>query len=156
MSHSFALGAGEVELRQWGLSGRSFLWRCAVLALITMLIPGALVPVEAWWQRVFVAVFSALFYMWVFDDFRIWRDNRNTVWLLTNQALHVHGPQVDEDIDLRLPLTDIRRIGPLPPWSLVLRLQSGTAITLPLVPERRALRKEILAARDALITSETA
>lgn len=148
---AFHLAAGETELRRWTVSRRSFLLRCVAQFAVTLTV---MLPI--WWQYdvvvyVLAAVMLAPGLMWTFGDFSIWRDTRHTQWLLSDQALHSLGPDSGEDVDLRLALQEIRNISTLLPWSLVLRLRDGTAITLPLAPKPATLRRDILHARDAAL-----
>ena len=147
--NALELHLDETLLHSWRISARSFCVRAAALLLVTALICAPLYPVVTFAQWLLIMPLSALFYMWVFGDFRIWSDNRHTQWHLSNQALLI-AP--DNGLDsLRLPLTEIRQINRWPLWSLVLRLQTGPAIVLPIPPEPRALRRDILDARDAFI-----
>lgn len=143
---TLTLPDGETELDRWTISRRSFAWRCVILVALTALMLGPLVPVGRLWLWPVLAIGSALFYMWVFDEYRVWWDNRRIVWVLSDQAIYMHGPDAREPVDTRLALADISHVGRWPVWSIVLRLQTRQAITLPLVPNPRQVRAKISSA----------
>ena len=149
-----AFAPGETEQMRWTISRRSFALRMIVLVCVTPLILSpflglALVwggaPLATLWQWATALPF-ALFLTWVLGDFGIWTRNRTSEWILTNRAIHMRSAF---DMDSALPLSAIRHINRWPLWSLVLRLQNGTAVTLPLVPKPTDTRRTILALRDA-------
>jgi hypothetical protein len=139
----------ERDLLSWRISLRAFFWRSAALMVLTMLICAPILPyfnVATW---ALASVLSALFYMWIFDDFQIWFENRNTVWRLTNRALYINDPE--NMAPLELALTDIAAIGKLSFWSITLRLPTRQSITLPLVPNVRETKAQIATAREAAL-----
>ncbi|MEP4196652.1 MAG: hypothetical protein ABJL99_13565 [Aliishimia sp.] len=146
--NTLTLHPDERELRRWRISPQGFALRTAVLFLTTLFCLSPLTFFVSISGLVIASTVLSLLYMWIFDDFLIWRNNRNTLWLLSDRALYIHGPDAPEPVDHRLPLTEITKINRFPLWSLVLRLKPGTAITLPLVPTPRAIRAEIISARD--------
>jgi hypothetical protein len=148
---SFAFAPGETEIRRWRVSRRSLAWRTAALLLATLIALTPLAYYTTWAGWAVSAAILLPLYMWVFDDFKIWRENARTVWLLTDQALHIDAPDDEDAPALRLPLEQIASVSRWPLWSVVLRLQSGVALTLPLAPQPRRLRVEILAARATLV-----
>lgn len=142
LSHS-----DEQELLRWRISPRAFFWRSLTLMLLTMLAWAPALPyfpVTVW---ALASVLSALFYMWIFEEFQIWYANRKTVWRLTNRALYIDEPNSIEP--LQLALTDIEAIGKLSLWSIVLRLPTHQSITLPLVPNVRKTKARIAQAIEA-------
>lgn len=148
---TFPLKAHEIELRRWKISFRGFMLRTFVLFLTTLICLSPLIVFTSPLGFLLGCIVLTLTYMWVCDDFRIWRDNRTTLWMLSSQALHIYGPDAPDPVELRLPLQDIRHINRWPFWSLVVTINKGTALTLPLTPFPRMVRTEILAARDALL-----
>ena len=88
--------------------------------------------------------------MWVFGELDIWTLNRKTKWHLTNRAIHIVP---NDDLPSRMPLAEIKRINRFPFWSLVVRLNSGTAMTLPIPPNPAALRDRIMQARANALPS---
>jgi hypothetical protein len=137
----------EHDLLHWRISPRAFFWRCAALAVLTMLFT---LPLLIWLDPItwlLASVLIAVFYMWVFEEFQIWYSNRNTVWRLTNRALYINAPDTAEP--LVLPLTDIRSIGKLSLWSISLGLPDGQRITLPLVPNRAETKARLAQAIEA-------
>lgn len=143
---AFDLAPGETERRRWRISRWAFAARTAVLMLVTLAALSPLVFYTSWPGMVICALVLLPTYMWVMDDFRIWTDNARTTWLLTDRAVHIHAPAGDVFANLRLPLETIASVSRWPLWSLVLRLHSGVAIPLPLVPGPRRLQAEIRAA----------
>lgn len=142
---------GETLLFSWEISGRSFFLRAGAIVGVWVIIGqiGSLGQnLTATLAALPVAAIFGVFYMWVFGELDIWARNRGTVWHLTNRALHI---VLDDDLPLRLPLTEIQRINRWPLWSLVLRLSNGTATTLPIPPDPRSLRARILTARDCAL-----
>ena len=137
----------EQELLRWRISPTAFFWRSLTLMLLTMLAWAPALPyfpVTVW---ALASVLSALFYMWIFEEFQIWYANRKTVWRLTNRALYIDEPNSIEP--LQLALTDIEAIGKLSLWSIVLRLPTHQSITLPLVPNVRKTKARIAQAIEA-------
>lgn len=141
---------GEAVIESWGVSWRSYVIRCAIIAAIWTVFSvfGNLGSILNVYLIVPGSVLVTLFYMWVFGELDLWWHNRRTHWHLTNRAIHVVA---DDEPPLRLPLESIRKINRWPLWSLVLRLTNGTAITLPLVPQPSRLRRRILSARTAAL-----
>ena len=139
----------EQELLRWRISPRAFLWRSLTLMALTMLVCAPILPyfnVVTW---VLASAMTALFYMWIFEDFQIWYSNRKTVWRLTNRALYIKEPDAFDP--LTLALSDISAIGKLSLWSINLRLPNRQSITLPLVPDLRRTKARIAAARAAVL-----
>lgn len=145
------LPPGETVLQRWQISRRSFAARTAVLMLTTLVALSPLGFYTSWIGMMICALVLLPTYMWVVDDFKIWSENAQTTWLLTDQALHIDTPADDAFATLRLPLETITSVSRWPLWSLVLRLNTGVAIPLPLVPQPRRLKADILAARAALL-----
>lgn len=135
----------EQELLRWRVSPRAFMWRCLALLALTMLVCAPILPYFNAVTWVIASAISALFYMWIFEDFQIWYSNRKTVWRLTNRALYINEP--DSFDPLILALTDISAIGRLSLWSITLRLPNRQNIVLPLVPDLRRTKARIAAAR---------
>lgn len=137
----------ETLLHSWTISARSFLIRMSTILVIWVIIG----QVGSFGQHLSItllalpgAIVLGLFYMWVFGELDIWVRNRNTTWHLTDRAIHIVP---DDDMPARLPLTEIRRIHRMPPWSLVIRFNSGTATTVPIPPNPVALRERIMTVR---------
>lgn len=147
---------GEIEHLRWTISWRAFALRSAFLVLVTPLIVSPMLLIALILGGVTfgtlrdwaVALPFALFLTWVFGDFSIWSRNKRSEWIVTNRAIHVLNK---DEFDTKLPLSAIRQINRWPLWSLVVRLQGGTAVTLPLVPDIRATRDTILSLRDNTI-----
>lgn len=137
----------EQDLLSWRISPRAFFWRCTALVVLTMLVCSPILPYFNAVTWVLASVITALFYMWIFEEFQIWHRNRKTVWRLTTRALYINDPENFEPLELAL--TDIAGIGKLSLWSIVLRLPNRQTITLPLVPDLRATKARIAAAREA-------
>lgn len=139
---------GEVEQTRWTISRRSFAIRMTFLVLLTPLFVSPLFISLLLWSGMHVdalvqwvaALPFALFLTWVLGDFGIWTRNRLSEWVLTNRAIHILNMS---DPDVALPLHTIKRINKWPLWSLVIRLQNGTAITLPIVPQPAQTRQQI-------------
>ena len=140
---------GERELLRWRISPRAFFWRSLTLMLFTMFVCAPILPYFNVATYLLASAILALFYMWVFDEYQIWTNNRKTVWRLTNRALYIDAPETFEP--LVLPLHQIDGFGRLSLWSLVVRLSNNQSITLPLVPDLRATKAQINAAREAVI-----
>lgn len=139
-------GPDERTLLRWQISFRAFVLRCCFLLVLTMIASALMLPYYTVGIWLVTAALVAVFYMWIFDDFQIWYANRKTHWRLTNRALYIE--QADNFEPLVLPLTDIVRIGRLSLWSIVLQLPNRQSITLPLVPDVRATKAKIAAARE--------
>ncbi|APX12304.1 hypothetical protein [Tateyamaria omphalii] len=142
---------GEVLLHSWTISKRSYLVRVCAIAGIWVFI-GLLGDFgKALWLILLGVPASAvivLFNMWVFGELDVWRRHRNTQWYLTNEAIHISA---NEDFAPEIPLDEIKRINRWPFWSLVVRFENGTAMTLPIPQSPRDLRRRILHARDEYI-----
>lgn len=143
-----ALTSSEAILFSWRISARTYAIRVGVILGIW----AVLGQMASFGQSAFVqltalpgSVVVGLFYMWVFGELDLWPINRRTEWHLTNQAIHIIA---EDDLPSRIALNDIRRIHRWPFWSLVVRFNNGTALTLPVPPNPSALRQRILAARD--------
>ncbi|MEP1964837.1 hypothetical protein [Tateyamaria sp.] len=139
---------GETLLHSWTISGRSFFIRMGTFVAVSVVL-GQLASIG---QSLSVkllalpgAVLFGLFCMWMFGELDIWMRNRKTTWHLTNRSIHIVP---DDDLPSRLPLAEIKRINRFPFWSLVIRLNSGTATTLPIPPNPKALRDRIMQARE--------
>ena len=117
--------------------------------LLTMLVCSPILPYFNVLTWTLASALTALFYMWIFEEFQIWYSNRKTVWRLTNRALYINEPDTIEPLELAL--TDIAAIGKLSVWSITLRLPNRQSITLPLVPNIRATKARIAAAREAAL-----
>lgn len=148
MSADLPSGAamGETVRQRWTVSRAAFAARTAVLLCTTLI---ALTPLGYYtnWPGTLISAFVLVpTYMWVLDDFKIWRDNASTTWLLTDQALYIDSVEDGGPGLLRLPLDTVKSITRWPPWSLVLRLNTGVALTLPLVPSARRLKADLRAA----------
>ncbi|WP_176250580.1 MULTISPECIES: hypothetical protein [unclassified Sulfitobacter] len=139
----------ERDLLSWRISRRAFLARTFVLMLLTMLVCSPILPYFNVLTWTLASALTALFYMWIFEEFQIWYSNRKTVWRLTNRALYINEPDTIEPLELAL--TDIAAIGKLSVWSITLRLPNRQSITLPLVPNIRATKARIAAAREAAL-----
>ncbi|MBQ0805665.1 hypothetical protein [uncultured Sulfitobacter sp.] len=139
----------ERDLLSWRISRRAFLARTFVLMLLTMLVCSPILPYFNVLTWTLASALTALFYMWIFEEFQIWYSNRKTVWRLTNRALYINEPDAIEPLELAL--TDIAAIGKLSVWSITLRLPNRQSITLPLVPNIRATKARIAAAREAAL-----
>lgn len=139
----------ERDLLSWRISPRAFFWRSVALMVFTMLVCSPILPYSNVVSWALASAVTALFYMWIFEEFQIWYANRKTVWRLTNQALYIDEP--DSMTPLKLRLTDIAAIGKLSIWSITLRLPNRQSITLPLVPNLRATKAQITAAREAAL-----
>ncbi len=139
----------ERDLISWRISRRAFFWRSVVLMLLTMLVCSPILPYFNVLTWTLASALTALFYMWIFEEFQIWHANRKTVWRLTNRALYINEPDSIEPLELAL--TDIAAIGKLSVWSITLRLPNRQSITLPLVPDLRATKARIAAAREAAL-----
>ena len=139
----------ERDLLSWRISRRAFLARTFVLMLLTMLVCSPILPYFNVLTWTLASALTALFYMWIFEEFQIWYSNRKTVWRLTNRALYINEPDTIEP--LALALTDIAAIGRLSVWSITLRLPNRQSITLPLVPNIRATKARIAAARESAL-----
>ncbi|WP_415921373.1 hypothetical protein [Tateyamaria sp. SN6-1] len=152
----FDVPEGEAPLLHWTISRRSYAIRMVTIVLATPLILSPFLVIAAvlygpslgLLQQWATAIPFALLLTWVLGDFSIWRENRDSDWLLTTRAIHFRNMI---DPDTRLPLTAIRRINRWPLWSLVLRLETGKAVTLPLVPHPAETRQRILDAREACL-----
>ncbi|MEP5633684.1 MAG: hypothetical protein ABJP79_17540 [Tateyamaria sp.] len=139
---------GETLLHSWTISGRSFFIRMGTIVAVWVVLG----QIGSLGQSLSVtllalpgAVLFGLFYMWVFGELDIWMHNRKTIWHLTNRAIHIVP---DDDLPSRMPLAEIKRINRFPFWSLVIRLNSGTATTLPIPPAPKTLRDRIMQARE--------
>jgi len=139
----------ERELLSWRISWSAFLSRTAVLMVLTMLVCSPILPYFDVLTWTVASAITALFYMWIFEEFQIWYANRKTVWRLTNRALYIDEPDVVAPLELAL--TDIAAIGKLSLWSITLRLPNRQSITLPLVPNLRETKSRIAAAREAAL-----
>ena len=144
-----ATPSDERDLLSWRISRRAFLARTFVLMLLTMLVCSPILPYFNVLTWTLASALTALFYMWIFEEFQIWYSNRKTVWRLTNRALYINEPDAIEPLELAL--TDIAAIGKLSVWSITLRLPNRQSITLPLVPNIRATKARIAAAREAAL-----
>lgn len=138
---------GETLLHSWTISGHSFFVRMGTIVMVWVIIG----QIGSWGQGATVillalpgAILFGLFYMWVFGELDIWARNRKTVWHLTDRAIHIIP---DDDLPARLPLAEIKRINRIPPWSLVVRFNAGTATTVPIPPKPKALRDRIMQVR---------
>ena len=138
---------GETVLHSWTISGRSFFIRMCTIVIFWVILG----QIGSLGQSLSVtllalpgAILFGLFYMWVFGELDIWTRNRKTKWHLTDRSIHLVP---DDDLPSRLPLAEIKRINRFPLWSLVIRFNAGTAITLPIPPNPKALRERILKAR---------
>tara|TARA_R110002126_G_scaffold30259_4_gene98949 strand:- start:66497 stop:66937 length:441 start_codon:yes stop_codon:yes gene_type:complete len=141
--------ADERELLSWRISWGAFVSRTAVLMVLTMLVCSPILPYFNVLTWTVASAITALFYMWIFEEFQIWYANRKTVWRLTNRALYIDEPDVAAPLELAL--TDIAAIGKLSLWSITLRLPNRQSITLPLVPNLRETKARIAAAREAAL-----
>ena len=139
----------ERELLSWRISRAAFVSRTAVLMVFTMLVCSPILPYFDVLTWTVASAITALFYMWIFEEFQIWYTNRKTVWRLTNRALYIDEPDVVGPLELAL--TDIAAIGKLSLWSITLRLPNRQSITLPLVPNLRETKARIAAAREAAL-----
>ncbi|SFS63746.1 hypothetical protein SAMN04488040_1232 [Sulfitobacter marinus] len=139
----------ERELLSWRISRAAFVSRTAVLMVLTMLVCSPILPYFDVLTWTVASAITALFYMWIFEEFQIWYANRKTVWRLTNRALYINEPDVVAPLELAL--TDIAAIGKLSLWSITLRLPNRQSITLPLVPNLRETKARIAAAREAAL-----
>lgn len=137
----------ERELLRWRISKRAFFWRSLTLMVFTMIVCAPILPYAGVWTYLLASALTALFYMWIFDEYQIWYNNRKTVWRLTDRALYIDEPDMFEPLDL--PLREIDGFGRLALWSLVIRLPNKQNIILPLVPDLRATKARIAAAREA-------
>ncbi|MEO0402420.1 MAG: hypothetical protein AAF214_08585 [Pseudomonadota bacterium] len=146
---------GETLIYSWRISARSFFIRAGVIVLVWVILG----QIGSFGQGISTmllalpgAVLGGAFYMWVFGEFEIWTRNRHTAWHLTNRAIHIVP---GDDMPSRLPLAEIRRINRWPLWSLVLRLNSGTATTLPIPPHPKKLRHRIMSTRAHVLPEVT-
>ncbi|WP_299610548.1 hypothetical protein [uncultured Tateyamaria sp.] len=143
---------GEVLLHSWTVSKHSYVVRVLVIAGIWTFI-GVLgdlgKPLWLFLLGLPVSALIVLFNMWVFGELDLWWRHRGTQWFLTNEAIHVTE---NEDFPTEIPLDEIKRVNRWPLWSLVVRFENGTAITLPIPQSPRALRRRILEARDAYVS----
>jgi len=144
-----AAPSDERELLSWRISWGAFVSRTAVLMVLTMLVCSPILPYFDILTWTVASAITALFYMWIFEEFQIWYANRKTVWRLTNRALYIDEPDVVAPLELAL--TDIAAIGKLSLWSITLRLPNRQSITLPLVPNLRETKERIAAAREAAL-----
>lgn len=147
---------GEVALFDWTISARSFVMRMLTILGIWVVFG----QLASFGQGLLAnlmalpgAILLGLFYMWVFGELDIWTRNRKTRWHLTDRAIHIIP---DDDLPARLPLSEIRRVTQFPPWSLVIRFNTGTATTLPIPPQPATLRRRILSARAQTLPQEAA
>lgn len=143
---------GETLLHSWTISRRSYVVRVCVIAGIWVLVGLFGDFGKALWLILLsipVSALIVLFNMWVFGELDLWWRHRDTQWHLTNEAIHISP---NEDFPSEVPLDEIKKINRWPFWSLVVRFENGTAMTLPIPQAPRALRRRILDARDAYVS----
>ena len=138
----------ETVLREWTISPVSFGIRCGAILLLTILLTGMAIPDASFTIWIASGLFWAIFLMWFFGDFGIWAENRERHWILTLTEIKMDDDRNPEN-DMVLPLSAVRKVSRFPLWSLVLRLENGRAIVIPLPPQPWQLRRDILAAKTA-------
>ncbi len=151
-----ALHTGARLLTTWQPHFRVFLRKLLTISALTTVLLGS--PISSYmdlaatvsplvallfWGGAFLL--SMAFYAFVFDDFTEWRVRRSDRWWLTNFRL-IYGNEAEYDLGSEIELTEIRRVRAPLGWSIRLKLDSGLAVNLPLLPERKTIRRTLRSA----------
>lgn len=139
----------SAPLAIWRASFRAFSLRCVALFVFTYVLLTPSWPLIGGGPALLVAVVLTLTYMFALDDFSIWRRHRQAVWTLTPDALIYENP-VEVDGPHHLALADIRSMHPRLFVNLVLRLHSGTSVTMQYIDAPRTVRDDIARAQQEL------